>query len=194
MSSKAQHRAERIRHWFTDDVAEAGRLLADLRTMGPELITRAAIPVDDGFPSGGGGSEGRGSSDLRDLSDVVVRREWLEEHPEIDTDPVRTHTSEMLVHVGHAIEALRRADAARAAALRVPASELGETREVPGCVNCDRFDVQSPVHKRVDGLPSGGRCRACYEYRRRHDGRDAPEAIVRARPEVSGRRRRVRAA
>lgn len=193
MSSKGQHRAERTRHWFVDDVAEAGRLLADLRTMGPELISRAAIPVDDGFPSGGGG-EGRSSSDHRDLSDVVVRREFLDEHPGIDPDPVRTHTSEMLVHVAAALEQLRRADAARAAALRVPASELGETREVPGCVNCDRFDVQSPVHRRVDGLPSGGRCRACYEYRRRHDGRDAPEAIVRARPEVSGRRRRVRAA
>lgn len=191
MSSKAQGRAERVRVWFDADVTEARKLLSELRSTGPELIRRAAIPVDDGFPSGGGG-EGRSSSGHRDLSDEMVRLEYLAEHPEIDQDPVRTHTSEMVVHLGQALESLRRADAARAAALRVPAAELGETREVPGCVNCARWDIHSPVHRRVNGLPSGGRCRACYEYRRRHDGRDAPESIVTARPEVSGRRRTVR--
>lgn len=196
MTSKQQARGERERAWFAADVAEARKLLRELDAMGGELIRRAAIPVDDGgFPAGTGG-EGTGrSSDVRDLSDYIVHRDHLAELEAkggFDPDPVRTHTSAMVVHLGQALESLRRADAARADAVRVPASELGETREVPGCVNCARWDIHSPVHRRVDGLPSGGRCRACYEYRRRHDGRDAPESIVTARPEVSGRRRTIR--
>jgi hypothetical protein len=74
-----------------------------------------------------------------------------------------------------------------AAAQRVPAAEVDpdERPRAPGCVNCDRFDIWTVAAK-------AGRCEPCYMYRYRNDGRDAPEHVVRARPDVAGHRERIR--
>lgn len=185
--ARQRPRAERVRNEFSADVREIAAAMARLGADGPALISRAAIAVEDGFGSGRSADDPgrRSSNDIRDLADVVARRIHIETN-EIDIDPVATAVAEMLAHLHAAVLSVRRAANAFEAAQRIPAAENDDSTAAPECVNCSRWDVHSPVHK-------AGRCRACYEYRRRND-RDAPERLVTSRPEVAGRRRVVRAA
>jgi hypothetical protein len=186
----------RERRWqaLFDDVVELG---SRLRTDGPELLRRGAIPLVDGHASStrlepvraGGTSDRVGHQVVSGLEAEAKQRE--EEaaaeaagKPLPTPDPVTTHVKEMYSLVVSARRLLREADRARARAIYVPAAERPPgTHQEPACVNCARFEVWAEVYK-------SGRCRACYAYRDRHD-RDAPGDLVLNRPENAKRRRYV---
>lgn len=191
-----------VRRRWEQDCDEVVHLAKRLRAEGPELLYRGAIPESDGHATSSGLDGPRGKGAVTDrvghLVAVDVDRRSDEEKERLeaaaeqrpakvdDLDPVATAVADMRSMLGDAREILRKADGARARATIIPVAERPpETGEEPGCLNCERFEVFSPVHK-------AGRCRACYEYRRRND-RDCPENLVTSRPENSGRRRYVAA-
>lgn len=188
---RVRERAQRQQAELRDQVAEVLTIGKRLGQVGPDLIARASIPAIDGYGTGrrmdeGGSSRGGVGDPVGAL--VAAKLDGVgaagARARAIELDPVGLHVAEALAHLAGAVDAMRRADDACRAAVRVTAAEaVGEVdRRPPGCVNCDRFDVWSAVHK-------AGRCRACYEYKRRSpQDLDATEEIVRSRPEVSGRR------
>lgn len=183
-------RGAHARREFLDDCDEIVRIVKGskdvpgLRAVGPDLIERAAIPVADGYGAGrgyDGGSGGKGGHGDPVLAKVIPLVDGPDpDRPAPDPDPLATEVARARAHVHDAVVNLRRAVNDLDAASRVPAAEREPDSEASGCVVCHRFDVWSIVHK-------AGRCRACYEYRRRND-RDAPGHVVLARTEVTGKR------
>jgi hypothetical protein len=157
-------------------LAEAADAIARIRRDADVLLARAKETADErGYPSRSMG-DGRGSGVVDPIGDLVAR--------EADyVDPLRTAVARMCALVVEARAALRAADAARASCWPRERSAL-EPEGV--CLNCWRFEREAPVHK-------AGRCRACYDYRLRHDGADAQADIVGARDELVARRKSAHA-
>lgn len=185
----------RARRW-RELLDQARALLADLEA-GGELVERAAVPSRwDGYPSatlGGGG----GTDPNPFASKVAERVDFELGHPTDDGAPPRDPDADT---VDAAAQAMRAQVVAAIAQLRgaLGAMRRGEPRqaayrpaaaEAPGCVNCERFDVYAVQYK-------DGRCVACYGYKRRSRergegaglGLDAPERLVKERPENATRR------
>lgn len=190
---------ERRRQALFDEVIE---LASRLRDDGPELLRRAAIPRSDGYPTTSGLEPSRGGGTTDRVGHRVVAALEAEANRQVeeakakadnrpytphDPDPVATNAKAMHTFLLEARKLLRQADRARARAVYIPVAQRPpETPEVPGCINCARFEVFTVAQK-------AGRCWACYGYRARHEGRDAPGELVLGRPENAGRRRYVAA-
>jgi hypothetical protein len=186
LDTETRRRAHGKASQLRADTTEIAALTAGFQATGYDLIARAAIGGFTGYGPGRGASDvGRSSTRSDPTAAGAEALEHLREHPE-RADPVAHHTAAFLDHLHQGLEQLRLAEAARQAATRVPARELepGE-RRAPGCVNCERFEIWAIVEK-------AGRCGPCYMYRHRNDLRDAPEHVVLARPEVTGKRERIR--
>lgn len=174
----AQERWRRlvVRSWrsTTDDLVTMGQLLHE---QGGDIIARAATMAlkADSYPTSvtGSGNPGGGSGAGDPVGGAIVAFSQLVEGDRA-RDPIGAAAIEMCLHLADALRALRRADEARHKAAWVPAVDSYE-KEAPVCVNCLRFEVKTPASK-------AGRCNACYQYRRRHNGRDAPKGIVLSRP------------
>lgn len=197
----------------TRQLDEIGELVGLLRSDLADLARRASTPSGyDGYPSstlGGGGGGGGGFSDP--LGDAVATKyspganrdgDVPEDRP-VPTmgeaaerrDPLVAAVVASLAHLDRAVVELRRADDHRRKARDLQSPDRLSVRADPttGCTNCERYTGPSgdPVWSAIE---YAGRCAACLAYRRAHDGRDAPEAVVLARPEVSGRPHRIDAA
>lgn len=181
---------------WRDTFAAMREQLAGLEEDGLRLLQRAIIPTHDGFKAstimegstGGGAGDPTGNlvvgllSPGTDAEGVQVRS--AEDVPL--EDPVARWVKAMMRHTAKAREELDRAGSARRRALEVQQVKPPGEPDHPCCVNCWRFDVESAIYK-------AGRCQACYVYKRRSAADlDAPESVVTSRPEVSGKRRRVR--
>lgn len=178
----------------TEVCDELETLTRRLRDQLPGMARRASVAsaAFDGYPSrtlGPGGGGGGGPSDPvgnRVVSILTPRPPRADGKDEPEADPVKAAVARAVSSLYEARRHLRAADDERHRVVQLQTPDRASVAADPsqGCVNCARFDVWSTIHKAM-------RCVACYGWRRRHDGADAPEHIVMARPEVAGRRRRV---
>jgi len=147
------------------------------------LIDRAAILQWDGYPerSSSATPEGHGSAAVTDaMAERIVTR--LDgEH--VERDPVAGAVADAWKALHEMRFWARIADRALARAQHVPLTDQERERAdgVPACVNCARFEVFAVAAR-------AGRCWPCYQFRRRHDGRDRPERLVRAEQQLEARR------
>lgn len=190
----------RARRWqeLLDEVHALIKTLED----GAELLDRASIASRwDGFPTATSGGGGGGGIDPNPFASKVADRVDYELGLDVDENgrPVRRRdpdedlvadaARDMRAQVLTAIRALRSARKAQDRGRPKHPPHRPAAVEAPGCVNCERFDVYTIAYK-------DGRCVACYGYRRRSRdkgegaglGLDAPERLVRARPENATRR------
>jgi hypothetical protein len=138
----------------------ARRLLAD----GPELMRRSRHPARDGYPTSSL-SGGARTSDVSDPTGTLAAAR-------ADggaTDPVNRSVEDMLRFTRAAVDALRRADAARAGAFP-PAEQRDEV--AARCVVHAAYGLDEPAR-------SGERCRWCNDWRKAHGFTDPPERAIR---------------
>lgn len=155
-----QDEGRRWRGWTHELVQIAQRCKSD----GGALYAKYALDaVAARYPSSSGSSDGVSSSDPSDSTGNRAAR--ILDAP----------AAEMRRHLVLALEQLRLADDARKRAIVAGRDPRPPGRaEAPACVNCDRFEIYTPMTK-------ASRCDACYQYRHKYN-RDAPEHVIRARP------------